>query len=220
MREGYIKLWRQSLESESWQNIKQWRFWTWCLLKATYCESDVVVGKQTIHLMPGQFVTGRFAAMKETGLSEQEIRNQQINHQINQQITIKSTNKYSIITIVNWAEYQGESTNKTTSKPTDKQPANQPHTRSIKNNKEVKNIYGEFQNILLSSKEYDKLVVKFGEPLALQKIEELSIALASNKQYQKKYSSHYATILAWDRRKNPTAARSEIKAGDYIKEEL
>lgn len=135
MAEGYIKLWRKCLESDCWKDPVAWRFWTWCLLKASHCEKDQQVGRQTIHLMPGQFVTGRFTAMKETGLSEQQLRNQQIKHQINQQITIKSTNKYSIISIVNWGDYQTQPTNKTTSKTADKQPAKQPQTRSIKEEK-------------------------------------------------------------------------------------
>lgn len=56
--------------------------------------------------------------------------------------------------------------------------------------------YGEFANVLLSDAEYEKLVEKFGEADAVQRIENLSSAIAS-KGYR--YKSHYATILTWER---------------------
>ena len=225
--EGYIKLWRRCLASGCWKNQKQWRVWTWCLLKATWCEIDQPVGKQMVHLLPGQFVTGRFKAVEETGLSEQEIRNQLNNLQINQQITIKSTNKYSIISIVKWQDYQEESTNKITSKTADTQPSNQPQTRSIKNNKEVKiketiqkKVYGEFNNILLTEDEYQKLTGRFGEADCCRRIDDLSMGIAS-KGY--KYKSHYATILSWDRlekKRNPVIQSPEVTntVEDYERE--
>jgi len=57
--------------------------------------------------------------------------------------------------------------------------------------------YGEFNNTLLSDEEYQKLVVRFGEKETVEKIEGLSLGIAS-KGY--KYKNHYATILAWEKR--------------------
>jgi phage replication O-like protein O len=60
-------------------------------------------------------------------------------------------------------------------------------------NKTSKRKHGEFQNVLLSDEEYQKLKDRFGagaEPL----IENLSSYLASK---GKRYKSHYATILNW-----------------------
>ena len=56
--------------------------------------------------------------------------------------------------------------------------------------------YGEFNNVLLTDEEYQKLKDKFGVGVA-DKIETLSSAIES-KGY--KYKSHYATILNWERR--------------------
>ena len=55
-----------------------------------------------------------------------------------------------------------------------------------------KNKYGEFQNVLLTDEEYEKIKDK------LDIVEELSGYIAST---GKRYSSHYATILNWARRK-------------------
>jgi hypothetical protein len=64
------------------------------------------------------------------------------------------------------------------------------------NNNGHKEIYGEFNNILLTKEEYEKLSQRFGKEITEQKIQKLSGAIAS-KGY--KYKSHYATILTWDR---------------------
>jgi hypothetical protein len=54
--------------------------------------------------------------------------------------------------------------------------------------------------VLLSDEEYQKLIERFGELLANDKIEELSLGIKS-KGY--KFKDHYATILTWDRKNNP-----------------
>lgn len=67
---------------------------------------------------------------------------------------------------------------------------------NIINTKERKK-FGEFENVLLSEKELEKLKQKF--PDYLDKIENLSSYLEST---GKKYKSHYATILCWSRPKD------------------
>jgi len=59
-----------------------------------------------------------------------------------------------------------------------------------------KDIYGEFNNVLLTDTEYKKLVDKFGDDGTKTRIENLSLGISS-KGY--KYKSHYATILNWER---------------------
>jgi len=71
----------------------------------------------------------------------------------------------------------------------------------------LKQKFGEFNNVLLTSGEIDKLNKKFGAEEALRQIEELSQGIKS-KGY--KYKSHYATILTWARKDN----RQKPKARD------
>jgi len=61
---------------------------------------------------------------------------------------------------------------------------------------EARHVYGEFQNVYLSSDEYDKLVKRLGEDSAKDLIERLGAYMKSRR---KKYDSHYATILNWAR---------------------
>lgn len=106
MNRGYVHLWRKSLDAGWIKNHKLWALWTWCLMKATHREFDAIVGSQTVHLLPGQFVTGLRVIAEETGLTIQETRTALAFLKNAGNLTIKTTNKYSIITIVNWPTYQ------------------------------------------------------------------------------------------------------------------
>jgi len=61
--------------------------------------------------------------------------------------------------------------------------------------------YGQFQNVLLTDDEYQKLKDRFNHHVS-EVIEELSLGIES-KGY--KYNSHYAAILNWQRRANAKA---------------
>jgi len=152
MNSGYIKLWRKSLDSPTWQNIKLWRFWEWCLLKASHKKHNQLVGFQSVTLLPGQFVFGRNIASKETGLSPQTVRTCKNHFEKSGKLTSKTTNKYSVITIVNWDTYQNN-TNESTSKTTNNQPSSNQQVTTNKNDKECKEyIYCKF--LLKDGSEY------------------------------------------------------------------
>lgn len=72
-----------------------------------------------------------------------------------------------------------------------------------KDKEKDKKVYGEFQNVLLTDKEFQKLVEKFGEPETLKLVERMSTGIAS-KGY--KYKSHYATALTWKAKNSPQGA--------------
>jgi hypothetical protein len=139
--EGWICLHRKALSNGWLKNHKLWAFWCYCLLKASHKEHKVIIGNQQITLQPGQFISGRKKASKETGLSEQQIRTCIDSLKTMQNLTIKTTNKFSVVTVVNWASYQSD-TNKVTSKVTSNQPATN-HIQQC-NNVRKKNILGNF----------------------------------------------------------------------------
>ena len=62
-------------------------------------------------------------------------------------------------------------------------------------NKEKK-VYGELENVLLTDAEYGKLKQKFPDDFE-DRINAVGFYMVSS---GKKYKSHYATILMWDRR--------------------
>ncbi len=93
-----------------------------------------MVGFQVVDLQPGQFVFGRKKAAQELGMSEQNIRTCVDHLRRLENIAIKSTNKYSVITIINWVAYQQD---QPTDQPTDQPPSNQ-HLTTNKNAKNGK----------------------------------------------------------------------------------
>jgi hypothetical protein len=131
---GYIKLWRVSLEKPIFQNPNLWQFATWCLMKATHKKIIHMVGYQSVELNPGQFVYGRNKASKELRSTPRKMRTCVSTLKKLDFLTIKTTNKFSVITVVNWDIYQPDE-EKTTNKVTNKRPTNDQQTTTNKNNK-------------------------------------------------------------------------------------
>ena len=76
---------------------------------------------------------------------------------------------------------------------------NKTKNQKSKTKKEInKESFGEFENVLLSEQELNKLKIRFGED-ANSYIERLSNYIASS---GKRYKSHYATILTWAEKDN------------------
>lgn len=144
MNRGYVRLWRKSLDTGWLRNHELWAFWSYCLLKASHKEHDTLVGLQIVRLMPGQFIFGRKKASLETGLTEQEIRTILDFLKKAGNLTIKTTNKFSIISIVNWHIYQPQENenNQQTNQPlTNKEP----QTRMVElKNKTYVTFFDEF----------------------------------------------------------------------------
>lgn len=81
---------------------------------------------QGMTIKRGQLVTGRKALAVQTGLSEQTVRTSLNRLKSTNEITIASTNKFSVITIVNYGKFQDISemlTSTSTNNPTNDQPA-------------------------------------------------------------------------------------------------
>lgn len=77
------------------------------------------------------------------------------------------------------------------------------NTEIICNQRKPKKPYGQFQNVLLTDEEHQKLRATWG-PHTDDLIEDLSIGIQS-KGY--KYKSHYAAILNWQRREKRAEAK-------------
>lgn len=140
---SFIKLDRKILGWKWYGNNDTFKLWVHLLLSAEY--EDTM--RDGVMVRRGQVKTGRKRLAQETNMSEQQIRNQLNNLQKTNEITIKTTNKYSLITILKYEEYQGRhqnATNKTTNKNSQKQPTNQPtyiYKEEVKEDKNIRNIY-------------------------------------------------------------------------------
>ena len=111
---GYIKLYRKITNSFVWTNPNMLKLWMLCLMKANHKENRFLFNGKEIHVSSGEFVTGRDTIAKE--YNEGMTRDQQIvgrtlwrwlkKFEDEQMLSIKSTTKYSVVSIKNWHEYQ------------------------------------------------------------------------------------------------------------------
>ena len=142
---GYIKLYRKLIQWGWYQDNIVKSLFLHCLLMASFKEFDWMGQK----MKPGQFITSRKNLSKDLGFSEMQIRTALKKLESTKEITIETTNKYTVITVMNWDNYQSDNdfnnqdfnqqiTNK---QPTDNQQITnkQPHRKNVKNVKNVKN---------------------------------------------------------------------------------
>jgi len=148
--DGWIKLHRKVIDSQVFANSGLFKLWSLCLIKANHVENWTNVEGLTepVKVMPGQFITGRFALhesyyprKKKNNKSPSTLWNWMQKLENMENLNINSHTKYSIITIINWDEYQSlkqqPHNNLTT---TSQQPNNNlTQTRMIKNDKNDKN---------------------------------------------------------------------------------
>lgn len=147
----------------------------------------------------GQRVTSPDKIATELGLTRQKVRTA-LDHLIStNEITIETTNKFTVITVANYESYQSKEKELTSKTPTNKQTNNKQANQQIttnKNNKELKEetkeIYRRFDHLSISNKEFDEL----NKTYTKQQIDDI---LDSIQNYRKNgsYSSLYLTAGKW-----------------------
>jgi len=134
MDEGFIKLYRKLLHSSILLDAEALQVFIYFLLRARHQKGSARMNGQTVMLEPGQLITGRFVLSEALGLTPAKVRRIISLLKEEQQINQQAKGKYSIITIVNWSEYQGNN-QQTTSRP----PADNQQTATNKNEKNGEN---------------------------------------------------------------------------------
>lgn len=106
MSNGYILLWRKSLDSIVWADAKLWRLWSWCLLRASWKERTVLLGRTPVRLLPGDMALTLAEISAGTGLSQKEVRSCLALGKKAGCMHVRGTAKGTLIRLVNWQEYQ------------------------------------------------------------------------------------------------------------------
>ena len=104
--QGWISLHRKLEDNPIFQNEKALKIWIWCLLRANHTETDILLGRNLIHLKVGQFIFGSDVACEQLHMSKSTIHFWLHYLKVERYIERKTTNKYSIITILNYEKYQ------------------------------------------------------------------------------------------------------------------
>jgi len=134
MNNGYIALHRKILDWEWYSEPVTRSLFIHLILIANFTDkkwNGIEIGR-------GQVLTGRFKLAQTLNFSEMQIRTALKRLKSTSDITIKTTNKYSIITIKNYDQYQSDN-QPTNQRTTNKQPTNnQQITTTNKDNKDNK----------------------------------------------------------------------------------
>jgi len=132
--EGYIFLHRQILQWEWWDDINVSRLFLVCLLQANHIDKT---WRGNV-IKRGQFITSIEKLAQNCNFTIQNCRTSLTKLKSTGELTIKTTNKFSLIEVINYDKYQ------TTNKPTNKQLTNNQQTTNkqlttTKNDKNDKN---------------------------------------------------------------------------------
>jgi biotin operon repressor len=207
MNKGYIALHRKTLEWEWYDDPNTFRLFIHCLLKANHKDKCW----RGINIKRGSFITSIDKLAKKLKLSTSKIRTAIKKLKLTNEITIKSQAQYSVVTVVNYDEYQ------TNRKESDKPIANESQTNdkpiattnndNNEKNDNKKNIY--LRHVRLTLVEVEKLKVKFGDQYH-EWIKRMDDGIEA-KGY--KYKSHYQALLNWHTRENKTTSSKLSQAG-------
>lgn len=139
MSDGWVKIHRSLLNWEWWDDQNTARLWLTVLLSANH-KAEHWHG---MTIEAGQFVTSYDKLAARSGLTVKKVRTALEHLKKTGEITVKTANKFSLITVVKWGDFQVQTDEE------GKQKANKWQTKGkqmatnkkLKNEKKEKNIY-------------------------------------------------------------------------------
>ena len=157
--EGWIKLHRKILNWEWFKEDNTFRVFIYLLSSANYKTSKW----RGITVNRGQVITGRSVIAEDLGISERSVRTCLSRLKSTSEITVKSTNKYSIVTVCKYEEYQfignyndQQNDQQSVQQATNKRPATD-HIQEYKEDKKVEKERIKKAEILKKQREEEEL---------------------------------------------------------------
>lgn len=129
---GYIKLHRKLIEWGWYSDANTKALFLHLLLTANYRPREY----RGVQLNPGDTVVGFKALSEQLGMTVNQVRTAMRHLEETGEITRKSTNKFSVVTIAKWEDYQLEEV-----ESTNKSQTNHKQTTTPKEGKKERNIY-------------------------------------------------------------------------------
>lgn len=137
LNEGYIKLWRKILSNPTFMmDSVTFHLTGYLLLKANHKRKTFPFNRQLVTVDRGQLITGRDQITADTGITPRQTRTRLALLKKTGFLTIKTTNRYSIISICNYDYYQDSNPSERPAR----RPANDQQTTTNNNDKNEKNI--------------------------------------------------------------------------------
>jgi DNA-binding phage protein len=211
-RKGWIKVHRKILDNPVvFKDADHFAVWMYLLLEATRKEYPVIFGGEKIMLKPGQLTKGRSQIARETGVEQSKVYRILKSLKNEQQIEQQTSNKCTLITVLNWETYQGDeqqpeqqlNNNRTTTE----QQLNTKQEEKKKRIKEEKIIYAQSFEVFWEAyprkrdkgnayKKYNaRLKSGFSEAQLLEAAEKYAEECKANGS-EEKYIKHASTFLS------------------------
>lgn len=207
---GWIKLYRQIQECDIWLDEEPFdrrSAWIDLLLLANHEDKNIIFDGHKITVQRGQYLTSvRKLSAKWKWGKNKTLSFLRLLEEC-EMIKRESDSRRTLITLVNYDIYQSEDNiiGTVTGQSEDSNGTvtgrRQATNKNIKNDKNDKNNnigtkhkHGEYQHVLLTDKEMNKLIETYGKDIAERAIEFLD-AYIEEKGYKAK--SHYLTIRRW-----------------------
>jgi hypothetical protein len=138
MKQGYIKLFRKFSETSFYKDAHAVQLAIHLLLKANHAEQKMIFDDEEITIKRGQTVTGRFTLSGETGMNPSMVYRKLQTLKKVCFLDIKANNRYSLITIIKYGQYQ-DGSNKSNSESNNWRTTGEQLANTNKNDKKVKN---------------------------------------------------------------------------------
>lgn len=104
--DGFVKYDREEFSMLSDRNL--WQVWSYIKQNVSSVERVVTVGRQSVKLRPGQLLFGRKRVARHLNLSEGKVRTCIDKLKENGRISLSSSNKFSIVTVINLNVHKSE----------------------------------------------------------------------------------------------------------------
>jgi hypothetical protein len=224
MHRGYIKLWRAIWDNEFWPVERPYtrpEAWLDMLMLANFKTTSFRKRGKRVEVRRGQLGRSIKGLADRWNWSQGKVDRYlvELSEGDEPQIEYQKSNLTTIITIINYEKYQGDSEQNGEQTET-KRGADGDQTETSKEvkelNKKVKKEYisprlGEFKNVRLTEKDINTLIkgTPAYPPMSTERrsqlIEDLSAHIA---KVGDKYKNHYATIQTWNKRDGNGATKS------------
>lgn len=211
---GWVKLYRCLMGKAIWKCSSNDRrvILITILMLANHEPNQWMWKGEKFEVQAGQFITSYSKLAETCNVTRECCRCALSNFEKMEFITREATQSGLLVTVVNWAFYQGSE--ETTTHPTphehhtnNTQTTREQHTNNTrttpnkndkndKNDKNVrkKDIYGEYKHVQLTADEYQRLIQDYGQDLTERAIRVVDEYVESS---GKKYKNYNLTIRKW-----------------------
>jgi len=164
MSNGWVAIHRKFTNWEWYDDHNTTRLFIHMILRSNHKDEKW----RGVSIKRGSFLSGRVQLSRETGLSERQIRTSLNRLKSTNEVTIQTTNKYSIYSMVKWEEYQGK-------RPADCHSSDQQSTTNNNDNNINNKHFMVFWDLFPRQRRGDKAKAKKAYDIALKKDTEENI---------------------------------------------